>query len=414
MKVAVIGGGTAGYMAAAHLTKSFPMFDLYHIYDPSIPTARIGEGTVPIFKTWLHEITGLSFSELQTRCYITRKYGIRFENWGERHQFMHNFWPIGEDFSYHISAPKIVELLKGFVSSHQISKRVIELDSNGYQVDITFKDKTHLEVDFAYDARGFPKSLSREHVELSIIPTNAALVKYGDPVDLKLTRAVARPYGWVFVIPLTTYTSYGYIFNNSINTRNEIEDDFTELLHSENVNLTDDELFLQFPNFVSRSFFDGALFKIGNAGSFLEPLESTAIAVTQLLIEGTSYWPLTVHSLVASLLSSKYKRGRVDEVLLESFNQTALDHLRRISWFIGWHYSMGSAFDTEFWKFAKSNFFREIEKTENKRLLIEFRKFLNSGIKIARGKSHKLFGERFGGYRARSFAEIGQGIGYFK
>ena len=101
MKVAVIGGGTAGCMVAAHLSKYFPEFELYHIYSSTIPTIGVGEGTFPVFGEWIHKTTGLNFSALQERCKVTRKFGIQFENWGVKHQqFMHNFYPVAR---FHIS-----------------------------------------------------------------------------------------------------------------------------------------------------------------------------------------------------------------------------------------------------------------------------------------------------------------------
>lgn len=44
-------------MAAAHITKQFPQFDLYHIYDSNIPTIGVGEGTQADFPHWLKNIT---------------------------------------------------------------------------------------------------------------------------------------------------------------------------------------------------------------------------------------------------------------------------------------------------------------------------------------------------------------------
>ncbi len=148
MKIAVIGGGTAGYIAAAHLTKYFPQFELYHIYDSRIPTIGVGEGTTPNFPTWLTHITGLYYPELKDRCKITLKYGIFFENWGVKYeQFMHNLYPIGETYAYHISADKIVELLQDYISATHIDKKVIDLKSDGVAVDIIFEDNTHLKTD---------------------------------------------------------------------------------------------------------------------------------------------------------------------------------------------------------------------------------------------------------------------------
>ena len=69
MKVAVIGEGTAGCMATAHITKYFPDFELYHIYASSIPTIGVGEGTQLHLPIWLEKITELKFFELKKMPY---------------------------------------------------------------------------------------------------------------------------------------------------------------------------------------------------------------------------------------------------------------------------------------------------------------------------------------------------------
>ena len=441
IKIAVIGGGTAGYIAAAHITKHFPNFRLYHIYDSRIPTIGVGEGTTLYLPQWLSAITGLSYSELEEKCYLIPKFGIKFENWGIKHeQFMHNFYPIGSTHAYHLSAEKLVELLKEYVSATHIDNKVIEVKSNGVEVNITFEDNTNLEVDLAIDARGFPKSIDNNHIQLSWIPTNAAVIRQGPVVDRVVdirigdrvfkyqsaTRTIARPHGWIFVIPLTTRTSYGYIYNSSINSVSEIETDFEEFLQLEGVTCVGSDKHLHFPNFTQRTFFDGALFKLGNAASFIEPLEATAIGFILNQVEVLSYWPLR-H------LAKLEKRGKLNENDLKVFNRYLLNFACKISIFVGWHYVSGSRFDTEFWQFAKSNFKKEIEKMPNQELIREFRRYLQAGTecphpienfsefsKLAAADplkiTHQLRGADpivFAQWRHLSFAEVGYGIGYF-
>ncbi len=69
MKIAVIGGGTTGYIAASHISKHFPQFDLYHIFDSamvedsdevSILTLLMKGGIARLFGRW----TQPSFTEV--------------------------------------------------------------------------------------------------------------------------------------------------------------------------------------------------------------------------------------------------------------------------------------------------------------------------------------------------------------
>ncbi len=258
-------------------------------------------------------------------------------------------------------------------------------------------------------------------------------VKLGERV-LKyesVTRTIARPNGWIFVIPLTNRTSYGYIYNSSINSVSEIEADFDKFLISEGITCVGSQRHLYFPNFTQRTFFDGSVLKLGNAALFLEPLEATAIGCILNQIVTFSYWPL-------GHFSKLEKRERLNENDLRIFNRYLLNYVCEVSLFVGWHYAMGSGFDTEFWQFAQSNFNKEIKKLENKNILEEFEKNLQSGAKFIHPiKNYMKFSKRiveltkaseklwsfpqlrgaapkiFGMWRQHSFAEIGYGIGYF-
>ena len=409
MKIAVVGGGTAGYMAAAHVSKHFPQFDLYHIYDSNIPTIGVGEGTQAHFPGWLEDITGLTFDELEARCKVTRKFGIMFENWGEKQpQFMHNFYPPKSAYGYHLSASNLVELLRSYVTATQIDKKVTSIVSNGVEAKIEFSDRTQEKFDFVFDARGFPKTLTEKHFRVSLVPTNAALIRRGKTSNFNsATRTIARPMGWIFVIPLTTHTSYGYVYNNTINTLSEIERDLAEFIEQEKIAVMPEAKNLIFPNFICRDFFDGALFKIGNKASFLEPLEATALGLTQTQIFYASYF---LRDLAEHRGSS---RLQFESEKITAFNQYLFDTILKVSMFVSWHYRCGSLFDTEFWRFAKTNFDRELSNLDSQYVVKEFQRFLNKGANFNYGEYFNSSRATFAGLTSSSFYEVGTGIGYY-
>ena len=53
MKIAVVGGGTAGWMTAAYLSKSF---DVTIIESADIPIVGVGESTLPIVKKFCDDL----------------------------------------------------------------------------------------------------------------------------------------------------------------------------------------------------------------------------------------------------------------------------------------------------------------------------------------------------------------------
>ena len=216
----ILGGGTAGFIAAAHLSRRFPGMDLTHIYSSAIPPIGVGEGTTPPFRHWIHEMTGLELAELRARCGVTHKDGIRFEGWGRARASYTHYFAGREGVAYHISADLITELLGEHTRASHRDARVTALQEGDSGATVELEDGTRLGFDLVIDARGFPRELDpSEHEALSIIPTNAAMVRRSQALlPLEATRAVARAHGWIFVIPLGGYTSYGYVHNNKLSS----------------------------------------------------------------------------------------------------------------------------------------------------------------------------------------------------
>lgn len=454
LDIAIVGGGTAGYMAAADLTRRFPDFRLYHIYDPRIPAIGVGEGTTPPFARWLHETTGLSFHALRDACDLTLKRGIRFENWGtEAEKFVHYFSPAREGSAYHISAARITALLRQYVRAEHVDRRVSEIESRESSARIVFEDGDDLVVDLVFDARGFPPesvelrharvgseasrsgSNDRPHAslpstpsalgtpnaieELAGIPTNAALVGRSPAVvPLTATRAVARPHGWIFVIPLTTSTSYGYVYNDTVSSTEDLRSDYDAFLSAEDVEIGPPRL-IPFPNFTRRAFFDGAVFRIGNSASFLEPLEATGLTFVLAQLRLASYWILDEALGISGT-------GRSKECL-STLNDHMLAFVREAALFVSWHYACGSPYRSPFWAFARECFEKSLAEASHSTRSTFF-EFVGSGSNFPRDIAFEEDGEvqdhiagsgppssptTFGGFLDLSFAKVGHGLGFF-
>lgn len=416
MKIAVIGGGTAGYIATAHLSTVHKWIDLYHIYDSKIPRIGVGEGTTLNVKDWLNDVLDIQFDVLKERCYATKKYGISYENWGVKNRkFLHNFFPVNDAYAYHFSAENLVPLLEEQTSAERLDKNVSEIESNGRTTIISHTDGSRLEVDFAIDARGFPKTLDEEkHFSLSMIPTNAALIRSGPVVDFnRATRSVARPQGWIFIIPLRNRTSYGYVYNANISTTKEIEDDLNEFLKLEGVQPDDGQKCLSFPNYAYKKLFDGSLMRVGNAAAFFEPLEATAIGAAVAQTLGISIWPL-------GRMKPNSQKMIIRQNDLNVFNKWFYRYHLALGLFIGWHYTQGSAYNTPFWEYAKDTFFGAWEKLKNSedkedlRVCNEFQDFLTAASERINMKPKKeIKMNSFGIFPVESFVEIGLGIDYY-
>ena len=353
-KIAVIGRGTAGSLAAANVTRQLAgdEFELHHIYDSRIPIIGVGEGSWPSLVHELHELTNMSHETIQQRLRGTRKYGVAFEGWGQVNQnFTHFFSPQQVSYGYHLSEDLLVDILQESIRAHHIDANVVSLTRTENGAEVAFDSHAAERYDLVFDARGFPREISNEeHIDISFIPTNTAVIRRcpsiiedsrtGPVLRHTYTRAIARSHGWVFVIPLTVHTSYGYIFNRKLTSLDEVEADFDKLLEEDQVTEFEKRAVLQFPNFVHRQIYDGAIARIGNAAAFMEPLEATAIVTAQLQIA------MVLHMR----LNRKIESLDGDTPVVNRFLR---NNLLCTGLFVGWHYSNGSIHDTEFWRHAR-------------------------------------------------------------
>jgi tryptophan 6-halogenase len=84
--ITIVGGGTAGWLAAGLLSTFFrrpdgtPGVDISLIESPDIQTVGVGEATVPAMPRTLEQI-GISEAEVMTRCNATFKLAVRFSDW---------------------------------------------------------------------------------------------------------------------------------------------------------------------------------------------------------------------------------------------------------------------------------------------------------------------------------------------
>jgi len=129
-KIAVVGRGTAGCLAAASVTLRHPDSDheLHHIYDSRIPVIGVGEGSWPSLVQELRQLTHLPHETVQQRLNGTRKYGVAFEGWGRRNRdFTHYFTPQQVSYAYHLSADLMADLLDASTRARHIDAKVLDI-----------------------------------------------------------------------------------------------------------------------------------------------------------------------------------------------------------------------------------------------------------------------------------------------
>jgi len=88
-KIVIVGGGSAGWMTAALLSRKFPNKKFVLVESPDVPTVGVGESTLGTINLFLHFL-GLEDKDWMEYCNCTYKLSIQFTD----------FYKVGETFYY--------------------------------------------------------------------------------------------------------------------------------------------------------------------------------------------------------------------------------------------------------------------------------------------------------------------------
>jgi hypothetical protein len=329
-KITVVGRGTVGCLAAAQYLR-YTDWEIDWVYDPSIETAPVGEGTTLTFPRNLSQT--LNFDDVDMdKINSTPKLGIWKRNWGKGQEYVHTF-PLG-NHGIHFNAIQFQDYVFDKLKDNS---RIKIIESN--IIDPDKLDSDHVAV-----CTGSPRNFDNYTMHDSI-PVNSAMV-FQCPWELPkflYTLTFAKKFGWVFGIPLKNRCAIGYIFNDKFCTEEDIRNDVQDILDEFGLKPTVERK-LKFTNYSRRNNFSDRVFYNGNAGFFLEPLEatstSTAIYLNRISI---SLW-------------------KIKEINLQKANALYDSSIEEIESMIAMHYFAGSTYDNEFWNYAKKLGREKLEK----------------------------------------------------
>jgi len=316
-KLAIIGRGTAGSLAALHFLR-YTDWDIDWYFDNDIKPQAVGEGSLLNLPDILRNCLDFQHHDL-LKIDGTFKSSIYKEGWGNGKAFHHPFPP--PELAYHFNANKLQDYILSEVKHNQ-------------RLSIKEHNINHDEIDsnFIMDCSGRPENYDDFYLS-KYIPVNSVHVNqcYWDYPKFQYTLTIARPYGWVFGIPLQNRCSIGYMYNNNINTLEEVKEDIKEIFKQYNLIPSEHTNSFNFKNYYRKQNFNGRVAYNGNASFFLEPLEATSI-VTMDLINRYSFdlWNNTV----------------------ENANYIYITIIKEIESMIMLHYFAGSIYDTDFWVYA--------------------------------------------------------------
>jgi hypothetical protein len=150
-------------------------------------------------------------------------------------------------------------------------------------------------------------------------------------------------YGWVFGIPLQNRISIGYLYNDKINTLDEIKEDVKNVFKEYNLTPSEKTIHLNFNSFYRKNNFSKKVVYNGNASFFLEPLEATSTGLSSLINRWA--WDLWHENSNEKEVQIKY-----ENYLKSTENMMML------------HYMSGSIYKNDFWDKTKRKATNKIKK----------------------------------------------------
>jgi len=329
-KIAIIGKGTAGAQSVIHFLRHMSDCEIEWHYDPIISPQAVGEGSVLPLSRNLFQNLNFNYLELD-KIDGTLKTGIYKSNWGQdKEDFLHSFPPPYAAVHFNAVALQnyIFEKVKNKVTIKEHNIKATAIDA-----------------DYIMDCSGKPSSYEEFNIP-SYIPVNSVHVTqcYWEYPRFQHTLTVARPYGWVFGVPLQNRCSIGYLYNKNINTLEEVKEDVKNVFEKYNLTPSDDTNTFSFGNYYRKQNYNDRIAYNGNASFFLEPLEATSVGVMDHVQR--SAWDLWTGRQTVEQANFKY-----------------LKIIREIESVIMLHYLAGSVFNTEFWKFASDRAQQSLDVT---------------------------------------------------
>ncbi len=393
--VVVVGGGTAGWTAAASLAGLIGAnLNIVLVESDAIGTVGVGEATIPPFRTQ-HRLLKIDEAEFLARVQGTIKLGINFENWRSvGHEYFHSFgftgqgcWAAGfqhfwlkaqklgladeysryapelvaakankygilqQDplsYAYHIDATRYAKFLRERAEKDGVTRvegKIVEVKQSGSGdiESVVLESGQAVSGDLFIDCTGFVSLLMGKTLDTDFedwthwLPCDRAIAvqtqSTGEAVPY--TRSIARDSGWQWRIPLQTRVGNGLVYCSEFMSDDEAKNTLLNNLDGEA--LTEPRV-LRFRTGQRKKHWNRNCVALGLSAGFLEPLESTSIHLIQRGV---------------IRLMQMFPYGGIVESEQAEFNRQMDTEFRFIRDFIILHYHVTDRTDTPFWRHCR-------------------------------------------------------------
>ena len=386
--IIIVGGGSAGWMTAATLIKTYPQKNITVIESPNTPIVGVGESTIYTVK---HFIDYLKLDEQDFLAGTDGSYklSIKFTDFYKKGEAFHypfgfpnltgtlnnlndwwfkkflkpetpytdyvdsyyeamqlvnkNKFEEGTPYAYHFDATKFGNYLKEKYCKPRGVNHILEdinkinTDENGIS-NLNGKYKADLYIDCTgFKSLLLDKTLKEPFESLEdMLPNNSAWatrIQYTDKEKQlePYTNCTALGHGWVWNIPLWSRIGTGYVYSDKYISDEDALKEFKKHLGRDD---------LEFKNIKMRVGIHKRLFvknvvAIGLSAGFIEPLESNGL--------------FSVHEFLKELIRN-LNRDIVTQWDRDNFNFSYKTIFKNFSEFVALHYSLSNRNDTKYWQ----------------------------------------------------------------
>ena len=391
-RIVIVGGGTAGGMAAAALSKTFGETKRIELIESDeIGTVGVGEATIPAIKHF-HLLLELDEAEFLQAVNGSFKLGIEFENWGQLgDRYFHPFGPPGADawaaqfhhywlksrqlgergslndfsveaslaragrfgkngerqpnYAYHFDAGLYARLLRRYSEALGVRRtegKVVDVTlhpESGMIEAVTLASGQVVAGDFFIDCSGFRGLLIEQTLQTGWedwshwLRSDSAIAVQSESVapPMPYTRSTARSAGWQWKIPLQHRVGNGIVYSSQY-----MDDDQARKLLLDNIDgraITEPRQ-LRFTTGRRRQQWNRNCLALGLSSGFLEPLESTSIHMIQ-------------NSLIRFI--KLFPTRQIEQAEVDQFNNDVRLESEYIRDFIILHYHVNQRADSPYW-----------------------------------------------------------------
>jgi flavin-dependent dehydrogenase len=407
-KITIVGGGTAGWLTAAYLKNQFPFYNITLIDKEKSTPVGVGEGTLLNFGNFL-TACGFHKHEWYPKLKAVHKAGIlfpkfisdnktiwhpfnfkgSFDKWSNKqtldfktevlslyNEAVLNNVTRGDEitnYAYNVDCSELVKFIKQKLSNkiklieHEV--KTIERDDNNYITNLILNNDEKINSDIFIDCTGFKALLNNNKKLVNLkdrLICDTAIAAHIPYVDLKekhpYVKSEAVSCGWIWDIPVTERIGSGIVFNRSITK----PDDALQVLNTywkhPNRKGTGKAKLIDWTPYYSKNFWHENVVHIGLSAAFIEPLESTGVA---LIMDGIYHFASRIEKLYYT-----NKDITIYNQVMEMFLEESID-------FVNMHYVDNNKSD-KFWQIAAST----LKMSDRQKYYIEMLKNTNISLDL--------------------------------